>query len=963
MLMSRICPQLLFAGFVLALYFTLAHLKKSDWKYKENRLFVGFCFFSAVWSFGFYGVFIQLIPDNAYLWRAIGMIGTFGYLITAQLLICYFAGVRKLVQRYIEVFSSLGIILYFFIIQKNQATYELTDIGMSYSFTPGLWNNLYIVYSIITGINMFCITLHMIFRSPTQRMRVLGQKFMIAELVIVLGMLLDTIFPMIGMNAIPGSSIAQSVGLFVLYGAVNFASHSRINISNMSEFVYYSLTVPVLVYDSKKKLQILNDTAYSFLGIEKNTREDFDITGIDSLFQSEQDDVFEFYGKSQEVDATCCHNNLFCSLSVNRIYDDYNDTIGYIIIVTDLSERMKSMKRLEEAMKDAEHANQAKSIFLANMSHEIRTPMNAIIGFSELVLKKNLEPEVREHVEDIKFSSHNLLAIINDILDISKIESGKMELVLGSYFTSHLLNDVTLIIAPQAEKKGLTFDIKIDEKIPKSLYGDKVRIRSVLTNILNNAVKYTQEGGIIFEASILKQTKTHVTLQFTISDTGIGIREENLENLFKNFERFDQKVHYGIEGSGLGLAISNGYVSLMGGEIKVESTYQKGSTFTVILKQEIVDASPLEKDYNHEHTSHNSANISDMKIHGMPVLVADDNLINLRVAHGILSYYGLEVDTVSSGKDAIDLCRQKEYSFVFMDQMMPEMDGVEAMKKIRELSSHYAFGGSCKIIVLTADAIKGKREHLMSLGFDEYLGKPINIAQLERLFLRFVPAAKITYETEIWEDTFEDNELGFLKKTLTGVDVDRGIANCGGKLEDYIKILKITYDYGEKQLAELKNAFYEKDYETYIIKIHSIKSTSLNIGAADISGLARTQEEQGRAGNFSYIDKHMEHFQKQYKKLLEKIQSVLEEQKLLSSKDDSRMESIPILDEHMILQLYKNIERQINNFDFAKVFEILEEAKKYKLPTNHEEVIKQIEAYMEDLRVDEIKELLSKMEA
>ena len=147
MLMSRICPQLLFAGFVLALYFTLAHLKKSDWKYKENRLFVGFCFFSAVWSFGFYGVFIQLIPDNAYLWRAIGMIGTFGYLITAQLLICYFAGVRKLVQRYIEVFSSLGIILYFFIIQKNQATYELTDIGMSYFFTPGLWNNLYIFYS------------------------------------------------------------------------------------------------------------------------------------------------------------------------------------------------------------------------------------------------------------------------------------------------------------------------------------------------------------------------------------------------------------------------------------------------------------------------------------------------------------------------------------------------------------------------------------------------------------------------------------------------------------------------------------------------------------------------------------------------------------------------------------------------------------------------------------------------
>ena len=804
---------------------------------------------------------------------------------------------------------------------------------------------------------MFFVTVYMLKKTQSKRKRALAGKLLTAEMIILFGMLLDTIFPIIGMKAIPGSSIAQTIGLFIMYGAVTFAGHSHITVSNMSEFVYYSLTVPVLVYDTEKKLQVANDASYPFVGIRKNEKSSFDVVGIETLFHTDKGDIFDFEGNSQEADAICSHNLSYCSLSINKIYDDFNDTIGYIIIVTDQSDRMNSMKRLEEAKRDAENANHAKSTFLANMSHEIRTPMNAIIGFSELLLKMNINAEVRSYVNDIKFASHNLLAIINDILDISKIESGKMELVLDNYYTSQLLNDVSMIISPQVSQKGLRFETEIDQNLPRSLYGDKVRIRSILTNILNNAVKYTQEGSITFKASILKQTPTHVTLEFKVIDTGIGIKPENLENLFESFERFDQKIHYGIEGSGLGLAISNGYINLMGGEIKVDSTYQKGSTFTVILEQKIVDANPLEQDYSQSSITKNTTSISNMKLYGISVLVADDNIINLRVAHGILSYYGLVVDTASSGKEALELCRNKKYDFVFMDQMMPEMDGIEAMREVRKLNSHYKKGGQAKIIVLTADAIKGARETLIKHGFDEYLGKPINVAQLERLFTRYITPSKITYEDASEENV--NSAMPGLDQRLPDIDITLGISNCGGRFEDYLKILKITYDYGEKQLNELQKAWEERDYETYIIKIHSIKSTSLNIGARGLSAMARSQEEEGRAGNYAYIDEHMQEFQEDGHKILDAIKALLIEHNIINDNDASVDINTEELDETMLLRLYQNILRCIDQFDFAKVFDVLEETKKYKVPEKHQEILNKLSDLMEELDVDSIKELLN----
>ena len=321
-----------------------------------------------------------------------------------------------------------------------------------------------------------------------------------------------------------------------------------------------------MIFDEKGHILIGNSGAMDFFaGFSKEIRN----KKIHELFAVEEG-CFSFQDSKKSEEAECLLNKRYCHIAISKIFDEYRDIIGYIVVLNDLTEKRDFIQKLQISEHEAEMANHAKSNFLARMSHEIRTPINGVIGMNEMILQKSKDEQITNYAKMVKISANNLMELVNDILDISKIESGKMELVMDSYYTSQLLNAVSMIVAPQIAQKGLTFHTKIDQNIPRELYGDKVRLRSVLTNILNNAVKYTQEGNISFEVSILKQTTTHVTLEFKISDTGIGIRAENLDNLFESFERFDQKIHYGIEGTGLGLAISNGYVQLMGGEIKVE---------------------------------------------------------------------------------------------------------------------------------------------------------------------------------------------------------------------------------------------------------------------------------------------------------------------------------------------------------------------------------------------------------
>lgn len=958
--MHYVFSAVMFANCILALDFAVRLGLTSEKKYIQNRMVAVFCFASALWSGSFAALFLQTDTEIAYACRCVGMFGTFLYLITAQLIVSRISGIAIFWRRIFDGISYTGVIVFFLTIKRGEVVYELTDDGMTYYFNQGFCNNVYVAYVVIITVEILASIGYMLRYRRAKRVQAFGRRFMAVVVLLIVGMLFDTIFPLFGFGAVPGSSIMQFWGMVVVYSAVLQINRSIVNLENMSQFIYASLTVPVLVYDVDRRLQILNDAAAAFFDVSQTVPE-VDGPSVSGLFEVYEDEVFSFGEERRDVDAVCRNNQAYCSLAISKIYDPYGDMIGYIIIVTDMSERMITMQKLEEAVSDADAANQAKSTFLANMSHEIRTPMNAIIGFSELCLKLELGQQVREYVEDIKDSSENLLAIINDLLDISKIESGKMELVCNDYYIGSVFQDVYVIINSQAKKKGLEFHMTLAQDIPYKLYGDKIRLRGILINLLNNAVKYTKEGAVSLEARTLRQEGDIVTLEFKIADTGIGIREGEKERIFESFSQVDHKVHYGIEGTGLGLAIVKGYVGLMNGDITVESNYGEGSVFTAVIEQKVIDSCPVDEFEEHTPNSANDFTIGEVKMPDVKVLVVDDNQINLKVAGSTLMYYGLKVDTASSGMEAIELCRRNRYAIVFMDQMMPQMSGIEAMREIRKLDAHYAHGGECKIVVLTANAVAGVRQQMIDEGFDEYLGKPMNYKQLERLFRQYIPTEQMVIEVETEtaaaaKDTGGDEDSkGELKGMLPQVDVDEGILFCGGQLERYIEVLRIVCRRGEEQLKRLERLHGEHAYEEYTIQVHGMKSSLRSIGAKELSEKAKALEKAGRDGDHTYIDANEEAFCAGYRILLAQLAKALEPYGVWETEE--REEEAKALTEEDIKQTLKEILRCLDEYDFASATKWIRETLQKDISEAVRADFEQLCRFMDDMEDDKIREL------
>ncbi len=447
---------------------------------------------------------------------------------------------------------------------------------------------------------------------------------------------------------------------------------------------------------------------------------------------------------------------------------------GMIFAVVDDTEHYQYMKELEEQKSLADAANKAKSAFLANMSHEIRTPINAVLGMDEMILRESREKDIIAYASDIRSAGRTLLSLINDILDFSKIEEGKMEIIPTQYDLSSLVGDIVNMIRSRAEKKGLSFEVEVQNDIPSVLYGDEVRIKQIVLNLLTNAVKYTETGTVRLEISYKPLTEGEIDLGFSVSDTGIGMKEEDMNRLFSPFSRIEEKRNRNIEGTGLGMSIVKQLLALMDSKLDVKSEYGKGSQFHFEVKQKIIRDDPI-GDFaaRYEKVVHSPGQYREL-FHApdAKVLVVDDNEVNLTVITNLLKRTRVQVDTVLSGKEAILSCAKNDYDVVFVDHMMPEMDGIETLHELQKQDE--GRGIHPVYVALTANAVSGARERYLDAGFADYISKPVDGARLEEMLKNALPEDRIQRVEEVFEtDVFSDNKNG--KRSVLVVDDDEVI--------------------------------------------------------------------------------------------------------------------------------------------------------------------------------------------
>lgn len=586
-----------------------------------------------------------------------------------------------------------------------------------------------------------------------------------------------------------------------------------------------------------------------------------------------------------------CRNKKQLSLN-HRVYEVHEKDIvkgsafyGKLLVVRDITEIYEYTIQLE-------NANQAKTDFLAKMSHEIRTPINAVLGMDEMILRESGEGEIKKYAMDIKASANTLLALINDILDTAKIESGKLEILPVEYALDSLLNDIVNMIYVKARDKNLNFILKVEETIPNGLFGDDVRIRQVLINLLNNAVKYTERGSVTLEVSAAVDG-TEADLHFSVSDTGIGIKEEDMPKLYAAFERIEEERNRHTEGTGLGMNIVVDLLDLMGSSLKVESEYGRGTTFSFSLHQTVVEAQPIgnfeERSRNLYQEEHYAASFTAPDVR---VLVVDDNEMNRRVFRGLLKQTKVQVTEAASGYECLELVRTERFDIIFMDHMMPELDGVETLHRMKQLPDYKCMG--VPVVILTANAIVGAKEKYLKEGFDDYLSKPIQGGKLEALLIRDVPkilsGSGVETATAHQETVSEHREVVAAYQETVSENRETAPKNRKAVLKDqetsqeFPELSEFDLDYARQyfeedqlllmtmqdvyhELPEIIRKLQDRYHEimiqeqaarqgavnNYRIEVHALKSNTAMVGALILSKLARLLELAAIEGDLKRI--------------------------------------------------------------------------------------------------------------
>lgn len=837
-------------------------------------------FFGALWSGGYGIMGFTETGEAAAVFRAVGLVGVAGFMMTEALMVAYMVELPKwLFRAYAMIFGIFAVVdLYFFI--PDQHTFVRLNGRMCYYSTNSfgrMVHNIFLAFVVVTMIAMAILWVH---KEKPKRQAYYVRAAILANIAILFSIIPDTILPMLGKPSFPSSAY----GMFLTYmitwfWATRFNAFS-ITVGNLSQYIYESANTAILIFDEYFRLVLANPYGQELLGIKKIENQK-----LMQLFQgteAESGRIKDGILRDNKgvAELVSVHGAISCSLNFSLARDFHDDPYCIVCFVYDLT---KEKNMLEEVVR----ANEAKSQFLANMSHEIRTPINGILGMDSVLLKECHDENLREYAKNIQSAGQSLLSIINDILDISKIESGKMEILTIRYQLFSVLNDCYNLTKIKLQNKPVSFIMQINEKLPSWLYGDEVRIRQIINNFLSNAVKYTKEGNITFELDFEEKTDEQILLVITVRDTGIGIKEEDLGKLFESFTRIEEKRNRNIEGTGLGLNLTKNLVNLMGGEVFAESTYGKGSCFTAKIPQKIADAKPM-GDFGKRYQQYLSTSDDDKLSFLAPdakILVVDDVTMNLKVVEGLLKATKIQIDTAVSGSECLECVKTTPYQMIFLDHMMPEMDGLETLEHMKNLADNP--NAQTPVIMLTANAIVGAKEEYIEAGFTDYLTKPIRETELLEMILKYLPEELVcenggqgieksqdAQDMEQPEAGGEGAEPLQRLEQLEGLDVKTGLTYCMNEEDFYIEMLQEFLQ--ADKASQLKHFLAEEDWDNYRTTVHALKSTSLTIGAAHLSGEAKALEMAAKEGNMDYIRSHHDGVMDEYKELTDHLKEILE---------------------------------------------------------------------------------------
>ncbi len=633
------------------------------------------------------------------------------------------------------------------------------------------------------------------------------------------------------------------------------------------------------------------------------------------------------------------------------------DKAGFPTRVLMLSEDIDNERKERDALIDASEqalaASQAKSAFLSNMSHEIRTPINAVLGMNEMILRECNDNDILAYAENINSAGNTLLGIINDILDFSKIEAGKLEIIPVEYDLSSVLNDLVNMISNRADVKGLIISLDFDPNTPKNLYGDEIRVKQIITNILTNAVKYTEKGSVTFSVGFerIAEDPDSIKLYVAVQDTGIGIKPEDMKKLFKEFERIEEKRNRHVEGTGLGMAITQNLLSLMGSSMQVESNYGRGSKFSFYLKQRVINWEPLgnyEQSYQ-EYLKECRAYRETFKAPDAQLLVVDDNPMNLMVFKSLLKQTKIIIDTATSGAEGLRMTQAKLYDLIFLDHMMPNKDGIETLNELRSQIGN--INRFTPAICLTANAISGAREQYISAGFSEYLTKPVDSVRLENMLFTYLPKDKIQVVKQripVEASKTKINEILRTLKEQEWIDISVGIQNSGD-MEAYLPLLQVFYETLEENCQTIERLYKDGNIKDYTIKVHALKSSARLIGALEFAEEAQKLENAGKGEDVEYINEHHQSFMVQYKSFKEPLAEIFKQQE---GKEK------PEADRELLEGVFAEIRSAAEEMDGDRLEDIFSEMQEYRIPQDQEELYTKLKEATSQLDYGEILTIL-----